>query len=368
MHVRKALVAVGLVAAVAGGVAACSAGRGGAARTTDESTGQVLAALSAVGPDGATYTLPSSAFLNVSWTGDGGSGASTLQFNNTPGTQSFSVAVGNYTATLFGATSLVRTGDAGTTTVSATLNDAQPYAFTVKGGQTTSLTFHFTVQGIGNLTFSTGTLGTNLQVDSGTTTPTRAIASGSASVISVTNGPPGLSSALSFMGTQPVSYSIAVTLTSPFQASVDSACANITTQVTTGMAMTPLQQNINAFMQEPSNGMTGSLCLFDANAASFPGQVVLFFYRFGPPTTPQMIAALGGVDGGVPNQTWQFQIQAQPPAPLYDGSTASLAQLSQPLTIPVVNFLVFYEPNNTFLSAQSPGTGTPGNLTLQLLP
>jgi hypothetical protein len=367
MVLRRAFVVIALAGGVGAQLAACSSGAGAPRAASNEATGQILTSLTAVGPDGATYSLPSSAFLLLQWTGGAGSGSSTLFFNNTTPTQSFTVATGTYSATLNGATSLVRSAGGGTSNVAATLTDGQPYAFTITGGEATGLTFHFVVQDIGDVTFSTGTLNTNLQVDAGTTSPSQAQVSGGAGVVSVLQGPPGLDSALSFMGTAPLYYSIAVTLTGPFQPSVDSACASATATITTpGMPFNSLQQNIDAFAQEASGGV-GSFCVFDGNpSSSFPGQIVFYVDRTGAPQTPQMIAALGGTSAGA-SQDFLFQIQGQPASPLFDGTTASLSQLSQPLTVPVVDLLVDYEPNNTFLSATM-GQGVPGSATFQLLP
>jgi hypothetical protein len=120
--------------------------------------------LTAVGPDGATYALPPGAFLQLTWTNEGGLQNQGLLFDSTSPTQSFNVAPAAYTATLFNATSLTRLADSGPTSVSATLVDPQPYKFTVTAGQTTSLTFHYAIAGIGDVTFSTGTLSTHLRV------------------------------------------------------------------------------------------------------------------------------------------------------------------------------------------------------------
>ena len=52
-------------------------------------------------------------------------------------------------------------------------------------------------------------------------------------VTSVLNGPPALNNALASMGSIPVSYAIAMHLTTPFTPQVDCACANFTATITT---------------------------------------------------------------------------------------------------------------------------------------
>ena len=273
------------------------------------------------------------------------------------------LSAGQYTGTLYNATTLTRTAGGVTTTVSATLDDPQPYAFAVVKGQATSLTLTTRSKGSATSSSSTGTLTTSLQVDAGTTASTHAAASGAASVTSVLNGPTSTNSALTYMGSLPVSYSITMHLTSPFAANVDSACASGTATVTTTPGDAGVDSNVTALFDEASGGNL-SFCLYDANGR--PGSVELYISRYGLPQTPQMIAALGA-DGGATGESFNLLLIGQPATPLYNGTTASLSQPGQPLTMPVTNLAAVYEPNNTYVGAYS-AAGTPGTVTLQLLP
>jgi hypothetical protein len=328
-----------------------------------EDTGTIMATLTAIGPDGATYALPTNTFLQLVWPFEGGTGNQVLYFNTNSPTQSFAVAPATYTATLYNTTSLARIADAGPASVSATLADAQPYKFTVVAGQTTSLTFHFTIAGIGDVTFSTGTLGTHLQVDSGTATAGHAAVSGSGAALSnALNGPAGLNLALSSPGSVNVSYSINATLTSPFAAAVESSCANITATITATTDTSGNDPNYAALFDEASGG-SGTLCFYDASSPVFTGQAVVFLYRSGPPQTMPMIAALGSM--GQAGETFQVQIQGTPATPLYDGTTLHLSQINQPLSMPAAGVEAIYSPNNTYLWAPQTNLGT---VTLQINP
>ena len=79
-----------------------------------------------------------------------------------------------------------------------------------------------------------------------------------------------------------------------------------------------------------------------------------------------MIAALGA-DGGAAGESFTVQFQVQPPMPLYNGTTALLSQLNQPVSFPVSYLAAVYEPNNTSVNCGG-SVGTPGTLTHQLTP
>jgi hypothetical protein len=360
MKTRTLLHALSLAIAGLGGVA-CSSG--GSDSHSVEQTGTIEATLTAVGPDGATYALSPSAFLQLTWTNEGGLQNQALLFNSTSPTQSFSVAPATYTATLFNATPLTRIADSGPTSVSATLVDPQPYKFTVTAGQTTSLTLHYTITGIGDLTFSTGTVSTHLQVDAATASPGHLLVQGSGSVSPGLNGPSGLNMALASSGPVALSYSITATLTSPFAAGIESTCANITGTVSASTDSSGNDPNYAAFFDEASGG-NGVVCIYDANSPAFPGQVVVFLERFGAPQTSAMISALGAA--AQPGEGFAVQVIGSPTPPLYDGATLHLSQFSQPLTFPGFEVSVQYQPTNTQLGNL---VGSPvGPMTLQVTP
>jgi len=343
MNARHLFAALCLASPAALSMVACSSAPAPLEAASHAELGTLSAAMTAVGPDGATYSLV---------------------FNTTAGTESFSLSSGVYSGTINGATTLTRTANGLATTVSAVLTDPQPYAFTISAGATTALTLHFTVEGIGNVTFSTGTLTTTLAVDAGTTSPTHATAAGATTVTADLNGPPALNSALTFTGSLPVSFSMAIHLTTPFVAGADCVCANGTATVTTvpssgdgGAA----QSNADALFDEASGG-NGSICIYDTNT-SWNGAIFIDFTRYGAPQTPQMTAALGA-DGGATGEGFTLQFAATPATPLYNGTTATLSALTQPVTMPLSNLAAVYFPNNTYLE-NATGAST---VTLQLTP
>jgi hypothetical protein len=332
-------------------------------RAPAEDTGTLTAALSAVGPDGATYTM-SGAALVLSWTGSAGSGNNVLLFNSTTPTQSFSVAPGTYTAKLQAPATLNRMAASGPTSVPAKLADAQPYTFTVSSHQTTNLTFHFLIEGFGTVTFSTGTLNTSLQVDAGTTLPSQAQVAGTANVAALLNGPAGLNMALTTSAASlAASFNISASLTSAFEPSAESACANITATMSATSGASAAEQNFAALFNETSGG-TGTVCFYDQTAPQFAGQMVLTFFRVGLPQTPQITAALGS--SATSSEGFGIAMNAQPAMPVYDGSSLNLATFDQPVSMTIQGLNVNYNPTETALVLLI--GSTPQTVTVTLTP
>ena len=313
MKIRTLFVLSGLTfAASAGGGAACSSGSGTETPASEAAVGTLTAAMSAVGPDGATYTLGAGINMSLFPVSDAGLGGSWLTFNNSLGTQSFQLPVGSYTAALQGPMqpgvapwTLTRTADGGATSVQATLLDAQPYAFTVANGGTTNLAMRFSIANVGVVTFATGTLTTTLSVDSGTVAPGHVTVSGLLNLTAGSgSGIAALDTLINTSGASvPVNYTATLTLTSPFTMIVELgglvSCANVTGTVaaTGGADAGVLGSNLAAFATEASGG-TGTVCFYDGNTNSSPNSVAVSFSRAGAPSTPQVQAALGA-DAGV---------------------------------------------------------------------
>jgi hypothetical protein len=354
---------VATASAAGAGVVACSSSSAPAS-DANEAVGTLTAAMSTIGPDGATYTLQPNTQFQVVSTNDGGTLNTSFTFNSTTPTDSFSLPVGTYSGKLSQATSLVRTSaDAGASTVTAVLLDPQPYAFGVTQGTTTSLTFHFLVEGLGTLTFSTGTLSTNVTVEAGTAPPhSGQIVTNLGVTNQGLNGPSGLNMALmTGAGSLPLTMSLAIT--GPFTAGVDQACANITATVSVPGASDAGPVNIEAFVEESSGG-TGQICFLDPTSARNPnGQIQINWARSGSAQTAPIIAALGGADAGGANQGFSMSIIAMPTSLYYDGTNLKLAPFEQPLTISQGYVMAIYEPTGTFV--QNQGTVP---LTLQLSP
>jgi hypothetical protein len=372
MNARAWIVtALGTVAALGG--AGCSSGGSGEpsqAPQSKEGTGTITAALSAVGPDGATYILNNTE-LDITPTGDAG-GAGALLFQSTTGTQSFSVAAGSYTGRLnefvgmpdgaFGWTMLKQI-DGGYTNVSAVLLDTQPYNFTVTAGGTTNIALHFEIASVGTITFAAGTVTTSLSVDAGTLPPGHAAIAGN---LSFAKGPPPSGSttldsllAVPSTGTGNIPYAVSVTLTSPFVFAADVACANVVATVTaTAVPDAGAEDAYAAWIQE-MNGSTGQMCIGDPVAQTGP-YVGTLVGRTGPATT----AAFQNVFGMA---SLQFSIsigQLTMPTFLNNG-VLSLGALNSPVTLPIgYAYLNVYGPMGVSAQAFTSGQSS----TLQMSP
>jgi hypothetical protein len=364
MKLRKLAVrfvfAAGLASAAASGVVACSS-PGASAPAPDGDQGTISAALTAVGPDGALYTFNAGAYLQLNWSAEAGPGSTQLTFNATTPTQSFSVPAGTYSATLANVSTLARNGDGGASSVTAVLNDPQPYSFTVTPGGTTALTFHFTIEGVGNITFSTGTLTTSLQVDAGTANATKGTATGTANFGNeFLGGPSALNTALQFSAPVAVNYTINFSLTGPFAPGLDSVCAPATVTVNAPQVAGTPSQNLAAFLDETSGG-TGTFCTYDANNPYYAGYVTLNWSRTGAPVTQPMITALGSA----PTSTFEGLLYAKPATPVYNGTVASFSQFTTPVAMPLSTLQVKYDATNTYVNTTN---GAASNVTLQLSP
>jgi hypothetical protein len=355
--------------------------------SSDSQLGKVSAQLQAVGPDGATYALNGES-LNVTLVGSD-AGVTSLQF--TPGltSQAFSLPPGNYQAVMQGASGmggqypLTRTGDAGAATVTALLTDTQPINFTINSGVTTPLTFHFSIQSVGNLTFGTGMLNTSIAVansDGGSPaagTLTSNVFLNNVALLQPNGSVPnaGIKSMLSASGALPTTFAfnMSFTITGPFVAGIDNTCAPIQTPFVT----MPVN-NVNALFEEATNG-TGTLCFYDSNGYNLPafqwGQavqgpvanaVVLTMTRTGTPQTPAGMMALAS---GPSTATFTDIVIATPSAPIYNGTTASLAALQTATTLNLTQSLMGFDVG---LSDQVVTAGTfdptKPTLTLQLSP
>jgi hypothetical protein len=378
LRALSAIVTLTLVAAVpcAAGFG-CSASEQSPSPSPGEQTGTLSAALTAVGPDGATYSLPLSTNLMI-YTAPTDGGVSTfmaqLGLSGGGATQSFSVGSGSYTATLFSnygglppdagtPWTLTRNGDGGATSVQAVLTDPQPYTFTINAGQITNVTFHFTVLGLGSLTFSTGTLTTGVQVVSGTTTPGHIVVTGNALMYPPGSGQlnltPAVNSLLTYTGNPSVSYAENLTITGPFVPNVDAVCAPVSGTVTaTGSADAGATgTDLADLFIESSNG-TGTVCLSDANNGN-AGMVSVSLVRIGGATTAPFSNALNGSgapDGGGVQEDFQFTTGLIPPTPLYNGTTATFPTTTA--TNGFVSDIIFPIGGSGFASVSGNGATT----------
>jgi hypothetical protein len=308
----------------------CSSSGDGHWTTSSESVGNVEVALSATGPDGATYSLPPSTMLYMA----GSAIIAGPHLDAPTATQSFSVPSGNYQVTLMGGNdagtfTLNREADGGATTVTANLVDPQPRTVTVTAGQTTPIVFHFVIPEVGNVTFSEGMVTASVQVDAGGIAATGAVVSGP---LLFQTDVLGNNTAVNGLFTPWDSPTESISLTLPFtggwMASLDSVCTHGTAAVTaTPSVSSPTDANVAAFLSEV-DGAGFDLCLFDANAG---GATYLTIERTGLPVSPAFLGALGA---NAYFTLFSFSLVFQPPAPLFDGTTAYIGQFAQPQPLP----------------------------------
>jgi hypothetical protein len=344
-----------MLLALAGGITACSGGDS-PARSSDghKATGTIVAALSAVGPDLATYSFTPGTVFELSSTGS----PTTLfiPLDGASPTQSFSVPAGQYTGTIQApgsSLSLNRSAAGTVSTVPAVVIDPQPYAVTVNTGATTNLVFNISVPTLGQVQFSTGTLSTSLSVDASVVQPTRGrltlpsftlsnyASSGDLTVVdpflsSVTFSPPTVAIEVDF------------SITSPFQPQVDAICAAILVPpVTNGLTIfggTPspgsTASNVATVLLEASTGSApGILCISDQStspAGPFGGiaanSVAIRFDRTGSPQTGLFQSVLNSVPGSK-DFSFTFQGAAAQGTTVYDGSSADLTLLKNGLPV-----------------------------------
>jgi hypothetical protein len=330
MKAGKAWLLLG-AAAVAGvcAVVGCSSGGGsGGTGNGSETVGSVEVALSAIGPDGATYSLPQGTGLVIAPVPTGTT--TIVGLNATTATQSFTIPPGNYALTLQGGTdagafTLNRTANSGPSTVVALLTDKQPRSVTVATNQTTSVPFHFIVPQIGNVTLSTGTLATSLQVDGGTADAGHAVFNGNVPFQTTSPGNnPAVNALFTPWDSPTIQISMSMALATPFTAAIDVACATGPVTLTAfALGGSATDQNVAAFVSE-ANGGNAYLCFNDTQSG---GGLSMRVQRQGAPQSAPLQAALGAG-----TMFFDFNLYAQAPN-AYDGTTVSLSQFTQPVTL-----------------------------------
>jgi hypothetical protein len=332
-HAKAALVALLAAPAVA-----CSSTPSAPA---DPSVGTVQAAVSTVGPDGATYSLPPSSWLFFQNPANPGFGECRQVNATTSATQTFSLPAGSYNfflgASCSGADAgtnipftLTRSGDGGATYVSATLVNPEQSVGVMPGG-TTSVAFRFIIQNLGPITMGTGSAVVSITADAGgTVAPTSGSVAttswGPTSYTSYAGTPAALNVLMSSQSTAQVQINMASL--SPFKANLnDEACATFTPTVTAMSA----SAGYTAFFQELAGAsLVGQICFEDPNdSTNVARQVNITVQRSGTPLTTAMQSALGATS----SDSFYFIISAQSPTQLYDGSTLFLDQFAAPVTL-----------------------------------
>jgi hypothetical protein len=339
---------------------ACSSSGSGASPVTEEtaSTGEISAALFAVGPDGATYTLPAYTDFVITRVGSAFGTCRSYLGSNATQTQTLSFPAGTYTVGLSssctlpdaggdgGATgvpfTLNRAGDGGASTVSAVLQNPVQ-TVTIASGGTTPIVFNFAIQGLGTLSFGNGSANVGIATSPSVTAspPTSGVFAGSfgptAYADSSSGTMPALTSLFATPGTAP--FNLTLKSLSAFTANLDdSICATFTAQITTG-AGTPTA--LQALLAGELSGAQGTVCFADASSSYAQNMVAITINKMGPVSTPTFQTALANTtDGGVPSAGFLLILNA-PTALVYNGSTAAFGQFSAPVTL-----------SNTYMSVQ----------------
>ena len=380
MRFARLFSAAALAAAAAAPTLAACGSAEPSSHSPTENAGTIRAALSATGPDGATYSIGSNMQLLLTPVGADASAASQLFFTDGVATQTFSVPPGSYTGVLEGGTpkfTLSRTAAGMTSSATATLLDPQPYAINVVAGQTTALTFHFALAGVGNVTFSTGSLATGIAVAGADASPPGSgSVHGSLFIQGVQQFDPthpgnaGITNLVS--SGSPVNFSFnagAFTITGPFAAGVDSVCAPITASQLAVTNVVPAASNVGALFAEASGPMAaGIICFYDANF-QIPNAVVIQWSRNGAAQTSAVQTAMGSSGEMVGN--FNSLVIAQPASPIYNGTTAQFSLLASAQTMTVLQTEIVFDPGLSTevdaLGASSDPT-QPSQIVLQLSP
>ena len=284
-----------------------------------DNVGTVSAELSTVGPDGATYALPSTATLTLI---ESGGFTTTVPLSGAP-TETFSVPEGAYSATLSNGDAgttwrLTRQADGGSTSIDAVLTDAMPISFTVTVGQVTSLVFHFATVTLGNVAFGTGGVGVGTALDAGAFPLSTAKITGTSSMtVDTLAGSATFDRALRFTGSVSVPYTLNLTRSGGWTIASHQACAPVSGTATS----TSSNQALASIFSEASHG-SGTICFGDPTLS---GAFNVDLARTGQPTTSTMRTDLPA--GGT------FEIAVSGLAPeVFDGTTLHLASLHEPFT------------------------------------
>ena len=323
-------------------------------RPRTRTSGSIEAAISAVGPDGATYSIPTSDYIVVI---EAGTVVACEPVASTT-TQSFNLTDGNYIVTLSpscavnafsdagvpgdgGAETpvpftLVRTADGGATSVSSLLNNPVQ-ATTVTTGSTATLVFSFTIEQLGTITMSTGTVTVAMAADAsvnapptqgslaGTVAPELFIAGASAiPAVTALLTPPGGDG-----GAPSDTVTIGLTSVSTFVPNEnEQICATFTPTVTQSGGYTGMTA---LFQEATAAGATGQIC-FGVTTAGGSNPLSIVFLRLGQPTTSAFESALA-TEGGFMSaefEVWFNNLSTT--TEIYNGTSFSVSQLATPMS------------------------------------
>src|SRR6185312_10119908 len=155
---------------------------------------------------------------------------------------------------------LQRTLAGASTQVNATLADTQPYAFTITSGATTSLVFHFTVAGVGDITFQSGSLDAGIAVSQSATPATGATYAGTMTVSSQQlTGSSAQNTFFTVASGTTAPFTFTLTRTGNWAVGVDTVCAPYSAKVSGSSSSSSL-----AAVIAEMDGGAGQVCIGDA--------------------------------------------------------------------------------------------------------
>jgi hypothetical protein len=261
-------------------VTGCSSS--GDSHEKSDEVGTIKLALQTTGADGATYAFPADAYLVVT----GSVFTDYLSLYGSDTTLNRTLAAGTYTATLYfgsGSTVLQKTEGGVTTTVNATWTNPQPVTFTITKGQTTPIALHFTVKGLGDVVFDTGTLAitADVQKESSSTFST-ATAAGTTNLYYSKNADDTAAYATNLQVAQSVDLPISFTYTSTSawsQVSSNAVCQSGTLSATSSSGSPGLIARL-----EELAGASAWFCVNDYGANDYVG---ISFSKYGAPPPDQ---------------------------------------------------------------------------------
>ena len=320
---RGSAAVMGLVVVGCGGLLGC----GQLPSVDDGPTGNVTMALQTTASDGATYRFPAGSLLGLFGPSSNGLFTS-FPLDGTETAVTAALPIGSYTVKVINpggaSSSLIRTLNDVSQTLPATWNDPQPVMVNIVENMTTPLTLHFSVTGLGDVTFETGRLQASIEVSPTTTTMAN---HGQVSLTftereqSIAAGF-GLETPLGLLAGENDGGSLTLDLISPFAVTrPEVACARISaTWVTSPSASAAF----GALMEEEGvTGTGGHICVGDDGANDW---IQIVWFRNGAAPADQQAFLRGTNYAFGANLTVTL-------GDVFDGTTFQQSKLATPITV-----------------------------------
>jgi hypothetical protein len=291
--------------------------------TSEEAVGEsgtLSAALTTTGSDGASYAFPPGTQLTVTRNGF----TEYLPLDGTETVLQKRLPAGTYTVGVYygvNDVTLLRTESAVTTTVDAEWSDPQPVTFEIVDDQTTSLVLHFTVTGLGDVTFDTGTLEVTAEVDNVDEAQAGAMeAVGFTNIYSETYADPTAAYASALDVETGVDYwtTLELQASGAWTQYASNVVCKEGSLIAGGSAGAGLNERIVDVY-----GTVGSVCIYDYGADDI---AMVYFSREGAP--------MAGHETFLPSPSYIFQVQVSGwVGDVYDGETLQQSAFETPLAL-----------------------------------